>query len=88
MSQKGEVFISIHVDTSGPILGEHSMLTFAGCVAERPNEMFSWTLRPISENSVPESLALKGRSESDLGEPGTSPENAMDLIGTWIRSRC
>ena len=49
MSQKPEVFISVDIETAGPVVGEHSMLTLGACLAYQPEVAFSMMLKPISD---------------------------------------
>jgi ribonuclease T len=41
MSQKREVFISVDVETAGPIPGEYSLLSIGACRVDDDTEAFS-----------------------------------------------
>ena len=46
MSKMREVYISVDVETAGPIVSEHSMLTVGACLAYQPEVSFSVMLKP------------------------------------------
>ncbi len=61
-----ECFISVDVETSGPIPGEYSMLAVGACVVDRASDGFYAELRPVTLNAVPEALAVTGFNLHDL----------------------
>jgi len=79
-----EVFISIDVETSGPIPGNYSMLSIGACLALEPEETFSCRLKPISDSFVPEALEVSGLSLEQLHQTGTDPSEAMIDFNRWI----
>lgn len=84
MSQKNEVYISVDVETSGPIPGEYSMLTIGACLADEPDQVFSCELKPISANADPEALAVTGLSLDRLAVDGPAPDVAMRAFQSWV----
>lgn len=50
MSKK-EIYISVDIETAGPIVGEHSMLTIGACLVYQPEVEFTIMLQPISDKS-------------------------------------
>jgi ribonuclease T len=88
MSRKREVFISVDVETSGPVPGEFSMLTLGACLAEDQSKTFSMSLRPINDAFVPEALAVTGLSLERLAVEGLAPEKEMTQFGHWVASHC
>lgn len=85
MSQKREVYISVDVETSGPIPGAYSMLTIGACNIYNPEQVFSCALKPISSNVDPEALAVTGLSLDTLELEGISPETAMMQFQDWLQ---
>jgi DNA polymerase III epsilon subunit-like protein len=92
-----ECFISVDVETSGPIPGLYSLLSIGACVVrsgeERPPEepagTFYCTLKPLEEaGSDPEALAVAGLSLEELARTGLSPEDAMGRFKEWVSSAC
>jgi hypothetical protein len=43
-----EVFISVDVETAGPIPGDYSLLSIGACVVDEPSQTFSCELQPIN----------------------------------------
>lgn len=84
MSNKREVFISVDIETAGPIVGEHSMLTIGACFAYTPELEFSVMLKPISDQGVKEALEVSGLSLEQARKDGLEPAEAMAAFAAWI----
>ena len=77
-------YIMIDIEADGPIPGDYSMVCFGAVVVE-PGlaREFYGQLGPISENFVPEALAVSGFSrEETLAFP--EPEGVMRRFAEWI----
>ena len=48
-----EIYISVDVETAGPIPGEYSMLSIGACVADNSDYSFYVELKPINDNADP-----------------------------------
>ena len=57
MSKK-EVYISVDIETAGPIVGEHSMLSIGACFVYNPHIEFAIMLQPISDKAIEEALKV------------------------------
>ena len=79
-----EVFISIDVETAGPIPGEYSMLSIGACLVADPTRTFACELKPISDKFVPAALEVSGLSLDRLRETGSLPEVTMSRFRDWI----
>lgn len=79
-----ERYISVDVETSGPIPGDYSMLTLGACSVNDPAVTFYRELKPISDAYIPEALKVSGLSMERLLEEGTEPGEAMADFRTWI----
>ncbi|RLM19144.1 DNA polymerase III subunit epsilon [Brenneria alni] len=84
MNKKSEVFISVDVETAGPIVGEHSMLTVGACLAHQPEVSFSVMLKPISDKSIAEALEVSGLTLMQAERDGLMPVEAMSKFAAWI----
>ena len=88
----GECFISVDVETSGPIPGEFSLLSIGACVVADDDGVsnsisaeFYCTLKPLlGASSDPAALAVTGFSLDELDESGSSPEVAMLSFEKWL----
>ncbi len=84
MADKGECFISVDVETSGPIPGEYSMLALGACVIGTPDESFYVELKPLNRNAVGDALKITGFDLASLDERGERPEDAMKKLCDWV----
>ena len=85
MKDKGEeIFISIDVETSGPIPGEYSMLTIGACLTRNPTITFECALKPLNSNADAAALEVSGLSLIDLQRTGDEPDVAMGRFRNWI----
>jgi ribonuclease T len=86
MTPKREVFISIDVETSGPIPGEYSLLSIGACDVDEPTRVFTVELQPINKNADPKALEVSGLSLEELAKRGAPPEKAMAAFASWLQS--
>lgn len=84
MTKKPEVFISVDIETAGPIVGEHSMLTVGACLVYQPEVSFSMMLKPVGEESVAEALKITGLTLEQAENEGMTPSEAMTEFSAWI----
>ncbi|MGW3415797.1 exonuclease [Streptomyces sp. NPDC000888] len=93
---KPSLYISVDIEADGPIPGPYSMLSFGAAVAGRqdadgftaadPEEQtFYRELRPISDEFVPEALAVSGLDRERLVREGAEPGVALAEFGEWVR---
>lgn len=81
---KSEVFISIDVETSGPIPGEYSMLSIGACLVVHPLVTFACQLKPLNDGADPEAMKVSGLSLDTLRQTGIAPDVAMSQFRDWI----
>lgn len=90
------LYISVDIEADGPIPGPYSMISFGASVAGRqdgasytaadPEQLtFYRELRPISEEFVPEALAVSGLDRDRLLREGADPAVAMAEFRAWVR---
>lgn len=84
MTEKPEVFISVDVETAGPIPGEYSLLTIGACRVDDDSRTFTAELKPINRNADQKALEVTGLTLDALEERGVAPEIAMRDFATWI----
>jgi len=84
MSQNREIFLSVDIETSGPIPGEYSLLTIGACNVDDPAQVFSCDLKPISSNADPKAMEVTGLSLETLSAEGLPPEVAMKRFQDWV----
>jgi DNA polymerase III epsilon subunit-like protein len=81
-----EVYISVDVESSGPIPGEYSLLSIGACSIYMPEKMFQCELQPASAKHDPEALAVTGLSIAHLEKNGTPAVQAMQQFEGWLES--
>jgi hypothetical protein len=97
MGIRNTVYISVDVEADGPIPGPFSMLSFGAAVAgfheaqgfratDPQAQTFYRELRPISEDFVPEALAISGLDRDHLMGEGTPPPQAMAEFAHWVEA--
>jgi len=84
MTRNSEVFISIDVETAGPIPGEYSLLSIGACLVTNSAVTFACELKPINNNADPAALAVSGLSLEHLRQTGLEPATAMTRFRDWI----
>ncbi|MFI8388781.1 3'-5' exoribonuclease domain-containing protein [Streptomyces sp. NPDC085540] len=95
-SARPSLYISVDIEADGPIPGPYSMISFGASVAGRqdgasytaadPERLtFYRELRPISEEFVPEALAVSGLDRDRLVREGADPAVAMAEFRAWVR---
>lgn len=82
--RNSEVFVSVDVETSGPVPGVHSMLSIGACLVDRPEITFTALIQPISQAFDPDALAVTGLSLDELKVSGKKPEEAMAGFARWV----
>lgn len=93
--KNGDAYISVDVETDGPIPGPYSMLSIgmAYCgqfdgrsmeLTPRPEKTFYIELAPISETYEREALHVNGLDRNRLIQEGVQPPAAMKLASDWI----
>lgn len=89
-----DLYISVDVETDGPVPGPYSLLAFGmyvvggfdGACLRRPQRPLTFyrELRPISEDFQPEALDVNGLNREQLIAEGVDPVAAMDDAAAWV----
>lgn len=79
-----EIFVAVDVEADGPIPGPYSMLSLGMVVAGRPDLMFYTELKPISDEYVPEALAVSGLDRDRLLREAPTAADAMTAAKAWV----
>ncbi|GAA0913012.1 exonuclease [Streptomyces thermoalcalitolerans] len=93
---KPSLYISVDIEADGPIPGPYSLLSLGAAVAgvqdadgftaiDPEQHTFYRELRPISEEFVPEALAVSGLDRERLSREGVEPAVAMAEFTDWVR---
>lgn len=86
MKNTTEQFISVDVETSGPIPGEYSLLSIGACLVYEPQIAFEAILQPINTNFDPEALKVTGFSMEELFTNGEPVVEVFQRFESWVKS--
>ena len=79
-------YIMVDVEADGPIPGDYSMVCFGAVVVEPAlDRTFYGQLRPISENWIPEALAVSGFTRDET-LAFDEPVKVMRRFSEWAKS--
>ncbi|MFE2099050.1 3'-5' exoribonuclease domain-containing protein [Streptomyces sp. NPDC059468] len=89
-------YISVDIEADGPVPGPYSMLSLGAavagtqdadgfCPADPEQQTFYRELRPISDEFVPEALAVSGLDRARLRTEGAEPGAALAEFSAWVR---
>ncbi|MEV6304805.1 exonuclease [Actinoplanes sp. NPDC051861] len=84
MTRLPELYVAVDVEADGPIPGPYSMLSLGMAVAGRPDLTFYTELRPISEEFVPQALAVSGLDRDRLLREAPAADEAMRAAAKWV----
>ena len=77
-------YVMVDIEADGPIPGDYSMIALGAIVVEPALERtFSARLRPISEQWIPDALAVSGFSRDDT-LAFDDPKVAMARFAAWL----
>jgi ribonuclease T len=80
-----ELYFSVDIESSGPIVGFHSMLSLGACVVGDTEKSFYVELQPIGKTFEPAALKVSGFDLDELTKSGTHPKNAMADFCRWVK---
>lgn len=80
-----EIYISVDIEADGPVPGDYSMISFGACVvgSDNPLDEFYVEIRHMTDNFVPEALAVSGFDRAYLRNC-TQPDTAARQIVSWL----
>ncbi len=79
-----ETFISVDIETAGPVPAEYSILSIGACLVEDPETTFYVELKPEHEAVVESALAVSDLSLDVLAVMGQPPVEAMERFADWV----
>lgn len=85
MKHNDEIYISVDVEASGPIPGEFSLLSLGACVVGDETKTFYLEFQPISDDFIPEALAVSRFDLQRLKASGQMPAHAMAHFAKWLK---
>lgn len=86
MNQPSECFVSVDVETAGPIPGYHSLLSLGACVVGEPEKHFYSEFKPQTPHFIPEAVAVTGLDLAKLEATGEEPAVALRRFRDWAQA--
>jgi DNA polymerase III epsilon subunit-like protein len=78
-------FVSVDVESDGPIPGKYSMISLGAVVCTPPfNDSFYCTIRPVTDEYIPEALAVSGFTREETLKFNT-PEVEIARFNEWLK---
>jgi len=83
-----ELYVSVDVETSGPVPGIYSLLSIGACVVSEPAQTIYLELQPDGLQHDPEAVAVTGLALTKLENEGLAPQTAMLKLEQWLNQLC
>lgn len=80
------LYVSVDIETDGPFPPRYSLIQLGAVDVDNPDRRFKVDLQPISDEFVPEALAVSGLDRERLKREGVPAEIAMRRFSTWVTS--
>ncbi len=81
-------YVMVDIEADGPIPGDYSMVCFGAVIVEPSlNRTFFGRLKPISEQFLPEALAVSGFSREQCLD-FDDPKQVMEQFREWLAFTC
>lgn len=81
-------YIMVDIESDGPIPSDFSMISFGAILVDEVlDKTFYGKLKPISENWIPEALAVSGHTREETLE-FDDPKIVMENFSKWIKENC
>lgn len=79
-----DLYVSVDVETSGPIVGRHSLLAIGACVTSDVQRRFQRIVKPISAEVEAAAMEIVGKPLSSFQEHGIDPGVVCDELRGWL----
>lgn len=83
-----EIFVSVDIETSGPVPGIYSLLSIGACLVSEPSQSIYLELQPDGLKHDPEAVAVTGLNLAKLESEGLPPQTAMFKLDRWLTHVC
>ncbi len=81
-------YVMVDIEADGPIPGDYSMVSLGAVIVEPGLERtFYGQLKPISEQWVPDALAVSGHSREEVLQ-FEDPKVEMERFAAWLAREC
>ncbi|QDU92818.1 3'-5' exonuclease family protein [Lignipirellula cremea] len=81
-------YVMVDIESDGPIPGDYSMVCFGAVIVEPElNRTFYGKLKPISDQFIPEALAVSGFTREECLQFDDAHQ-VMQQFQEWLASNC
>jgi DNA polymerase III alpha subunit (gram-positive type) len=80
-----ESYISVDIETSGPVPSIYNMLSLGACLVGEHVSTFYAELRPVTDQALPEALNVSGFTLDQLAHTGRDPQEVMEAFRDWVQ---
>lgn len=84
MRASNSVFISVDIETAGPVPSDYALLAIGACRMDQPDISFYLEFRPDREKFEQSAIEISGLEPERLKQEGTPPPQAMQAFESWI----
>lgn len=78
----------VDIESDGPIPGDYSMISFGAVIVDEAlDKTFYGKLKPVSDNYIPEALAVSGHTREETMS-FDEPAEVMKAFAVWIKANC
>jgi DNA polymerase III epsilon subunit-like protein len=77
-------YISVDVETAGPIPSRYALLSIGACTIGEPRQTFYVELQPDQELEDPQAMAVHSLDLQTLKRTGLPPKDAMMKFNQWL----
>ena len=81
-----ETFVSVDIESSGPVPPRYSMLSVGACIVGDEGNGFYAELRPLSMDAVPDALSISGFDLDSLTKTGQEAAEVMSSLRSWVET--
>lgn len=79
-----ETYISVDVETAGPIPADFALLSIGACLVDDPQTFFYVEMQPDRERFTEEAMTIHGLTLERLKETGQPAAQAMRAFAEWV----
>jgi DNA polymerase III epsilon subunit-like protein len=79
-----EIYISVDIESAGPIPATYSMLSLGACVVGNLDQNFYAELKPINKAFVADAIKVSGFDLTELERSGRHPTEVMTDFRKWV----
>lgn len=86
IKEEMKTYISVDVETAGPIPSRHALLSIGACTLGEPRRTFYVELQPDREEFDAQAMSIHGLDADELRRTGLPPEEALARFAAWLKT--